>query len=316
VAGERVGIAQGAEPIKVVIAFPPGGTSTASMRPLQEPLLRLIGAPFELEYRPGAGGNVAALHVIQSKPDGRTLLFGHAGPLAINHHILVQTVFDAHRDLAPVAMVVEYPIVICAAAKLKVESLADLVALARRNQLVVASSGNGSIQHLASEIFSRAAGIRMIQIPFAGGGPLQQAFERGAIDVLLETGSNIVRHVQAGTLRALAVMAPERLPLLPAVPTLAEAGTTGLDVAAWFGLLAPVRTPDDIVRRIGAATLDALAQPEVRTALKAIGGIPKPMAADAFAAFIARENERWGKVIRDAGVTPLGTGTRSIGTPQ
>jgi tripartite-type tricarboxylate transporter receptor subunit TctC len=111
-------------------------------------------------------------------------------------------------------------------------------------------------------------------------------------------------------------MAPVRLPLLPAVPTLAEAGMAGLDVAAWFGLLAPVRTPDDIIRRIGTATLDALAQPEVRTALEAIGGIPKPMAADAFAAFIARENERWGKAIRDVGVTPLGTSTRSIGTPQ
>jgi tripartite-type tricarboxylate transporter receptor subunit TctC len=304
------------EPYRVVIAFPPGGTSTASMQPLQEPLREALGAPVELEYKPGAGGNVAALHVIQSKPDGHTLLFGHAGPLAINHHILVQTVFDAQRDLSPLAMVVEYPIVICAAAKLNVKSLPELLVLAQRKQLVVGSSGNGSIQHLAAEIFGRVADIRMVHIPFAGGGPLQQAFERGAIDVLLETGSNIVKHVHAGTLRPLAVMARERLAILPDVPTLAEEGTQDLEVAAWFGLLAPSRTPDLMKRLIAAAALDALSRPDVRAALADIGGLVNPKGPEQFGAFIAQENDRWGRIIRDSGVKPLGTGSRSIGTPQ
>jgi tripartite-type tricarboxylate transporter receptor subunit TctC len=309
--------AQDAEPIKVVIAFPPGGTSTASMQPLRTPLRQALGAPIELDYRPGAGGNVAALHVVQSKPDGRTLLFGHAGPLAINHHILVQTVFDAHKDLSPVALIVEYPIVVCVAARLNAAKLSDLVDLARRKQLVVGSSGNGSIQHLAAEMFSRTAGIQMVHIPFAGGGPLQQAFERGAIDVLLETGSNIVKHVQAGTLRPLGVMARERLAIMPAVPTLAEQGMPGLDAAAWFGLLAPSRTPHDLLLRISKATIDALAEPDVRAALFSLGGIVRPMAPDPFRKFIASEDERWGKLIRDIGVTPLGVGVnRSIGTPQ
>jgi len=234
--------AQEAEPIKIVIAFPPGGTSTASLQPLRAPLAASLGAPIEFDYRPGLGGNVATLHVIQAKPDGRTLLFGHAGPLAINHHILVQTVFDPQRDLVPLAMVVQYPIVICAAAKLNVSTLGELIERAHRNQLVAGSSGNGSIQHLAIETFSRTTGSRLLHIPFAGGGPLQQSFERGVIDVLLETGSNIVKHVQAGTLRPLAVMARERLSTLPEVPTLAEAGIEGLDVSAWFGLLAPTRS--------------------------------------------------------------------------
>src|SRR5262245_12508363 len=176
--------AQDAEPIKIVIAFPPGGTSTASLQPLRAPLAASLGAPIEFDYRPGLGGNVATLHVIQAKPDGRTLLFGHAGPLAINQHILVQTVFDAQRDLIPLAMVVQYPIVICAAAKLNVSTLTELIDLARRNQLVAGSSGNGSIQHLALETFSRATGAKILHIPFAGGGPLQQSFERGVIDVL------------------------------------------------------------------------------------------------------------------------------------
>jgi tripartite-type tricarboxylate transporter receptor subunit TctC len=238
----RAAAAQDAEPIKIVIAFPPGGTSTASLQPLRAPLAASLGAPIEFDYRPGLGGNVATLHVIQAKPDGRTLLFGHAGPLAINHHILVQTVFDAQRELTPLAMVVQYPIVICAAAKLNVSTLGELIERAHRNQLVAGSSGNGSIQHLAIETFSRTTGSRLLHIPFAGGGPLQQSFERGVIDVLLETGSNIVKHVQAGTLRPLAVMARERLSTLPEVPTLAEAGIEGLDVSAWFGLLAPTRS--------------------------------------------------------------------------
>ena len=183
----------------------------------------------------------------------------------------------------------------------------DLIDLGRREQLIAGSSGNGSIQHLALETFSRTTGAKILHIPFAGGGPLQEAFERGALGVLLETGSNIVKHVQAGTLRPLAVMARERLSILPAVPTLAEAGIDGLEVSAWFGLLAPARTPDDISARITEATLAALQQPDVRDALVAIGGLVTPMGADAFKRFIADENERWGRVIAASGLVPLGT---------
>jgi tripartite-type tricarboxylate transporter receptor subunit TctC len=313
----RAAAAQDAEPIKIVIAFPPGGTSTASLQPLRAPMRASLGAPVELEYRPGLGGNVATLHVIQAKPDGRTLLFGHAGPLAINHHILVQTVFDAQRDLVPLAMVVQYPIVICAAAKLNVSSLKELIELARHEQLVAGSSGNGSIQHLALETFSRTTGAKILHIPFAGGGPLQEAFERGVLGVLFETGSNIVKHVHAGTLRPLAVMARERLSTLPDVPTLAEAGIDGLDVSAWFGLLAPARTPDDMSTRISAATLAALEQPEVRAALAAIGGLVTPMGAEVFKRFIADENERWGRVIAASGLVPIGTNPIGrMGTPH
>jgi tripartite-type tricarboxylate transporter receptor subunit TctC len=310
--------AQEAEPIKIVIAFPPGGTSTASLQPLRAPLGASLGAPIEFEYRPGLGGNVATLRVIEAKPDGRTLLFGHAGPLAINHHILVQTVFDPQGDLRPLAMVVQYPIVICAAARLNVSTLKELIDLARREQLVAGSSGNGSIQHLALETFSRATGAKVLHIPFAGGGPLQEAFERGALTVLLETGSNIVKHVQAGTLRPLAVMARERLSTLPDVPTFVEAtGTAGLEVSAWFGLLAPARTPDDISARITEATLAALERPDVRAALTAIGGLVTPMDAGVFKRFIADENERWGRVIAEAGLVPIGTSpVGRIGTPH
>jgi tripartite-type tricarboxylate transporter receptor subunit TctC len=308
---------QGVTPVTIVIAFPPGGTSTASLKPLQAPLGASLEAPIDFDYRPGLGGNVATLHVIQSKPDGRTLLFGHAGPLCINHHILVQSVFDPQRDLAPIAMVVHYPIVICAAARLGVTNLDGLIARARKNQLVAGSSGNGSIQHLACEIFSRTAGFKLVHIPFAGGGPLQEAFERGALELLLETGSNIVKHVKAGTLNAIAVMGQERLEILPDVPTLAEAGMPGLDVSAWFGLLAPAQVPADMRARITASTLAALEQRDVRAALAAIGGLALPMDAEAFRRHIAAENDRWRHVINSSGLVPIGTDPlRSIGTPR
>jgi tripartite-type tricarboxylate transporter receptor subunit TctC len=313
----QAGVAQEAPPFRIVIAFPPGGTSTASLSPMTGPLGDALGAPIELEYKPGAGGNVAALYVIQSPPDGHTLLFGHAGPLAINHHLLVQTVFDAHRDLRPIAMVVQYPIVICVAAKFPATNLKELIDLAQHNQLVVGSSGNGSIQHLAYETFCRANGLKMVHIPFAGGGPLQQAFERGALDVLFETGSNIVSHVRAGKLRPLAVMGRERLSILPEVPTITEAGLSGLDVSAWFGLLAPARTPDDVAERITEATIKSLELPQVREALNAIGGLPASMRGDAFRRFITAEDERWGSIIRASSAEAAGSGaSRSLGTPQ
>lgn len=292
------------EPIRVTIAFPPGGTSTASMTPLLVPLAASLGRPIELEYRPGAGGNVAALHVARAAPDGATLLFGHAGPLAINHHINARSFFDPIKDFRPLALVVRYPIVISVAISTPIQTLADLNRLARESELVVGSSGNGSVQHLASELYRHEVGIRMLHVPFAGGGPLQQALLRGDLQVLFETGSNTVAHIKSGRLRALAVMWHERLASLPDVPTLAEAGYPGMEVSAWFGLLAPAATPDDIATRLSDATLDALKRPEVRQALTEIGGLTSPMSSAEFRALIAAENARWGRIVRDAAIKP------------
>lgn len=303
------------EPLHIVIAFPPGGTSTALIKPLEAPLRAALGLPLVRDYKPGAGGNVAALSVVQAKPDGRTLLVGHAGPLAINHHILVQSAFDAQKDLAPLAMLVEFPIVICVAARHGVETLAQLVALAKRKRLVVGSSGNGSIQHLASEILSREAEIETVHIPFAGGGPLQQAFERGAIDLMLETGSNVIKHVREGTAKAVAVMSRERLSILPDAPTLLETGAHSVDVAAWFGLLAPSGTPPAVQARLSGAVVAAVQSAEVDAAYREIGGIPRPIGAEDFAKHIAAESERWGKLIQEAGLSRRGS-SGTIGTPQ
>ncbi len=315
--GSRQTTAQAA-PFKVLIAFPPGGTSTASMQPLAGPMGARLGAPVELVYKPGAGGDVAAVEAARAVPDGRTLFFGHAGPLAINPHLNVLQAFDPLKDLAAIAQVVQFPIVVCAHSKLGVTDIKSLIALGKTRQLVIGSSGNGSVQHLAGEAFKRAYGLQLLHLPFAGGGPVQEALSRGALDVLCETGSNVVRHIREGRLVGLAVMAKQRLATLPDVPTFAELGETPpLDVSAWFGLLVPAATPQDVQSRISSTVLSILDEPAVKKALSDIGGLPLPLGPKAFAELIVTEHARWGKFIKDAGLKPTGTDpSTSIGTPR
>lgn len=300
----RAGAQEDTAPVKVVIAFPPGGTSTASMQPLQGPLGAALKTKVELEYKPGAGGNVAALHVAQAPADGRTLLFGHAGPLCINHHINTRSFFDAEKDFAPLAQVVRFPLVICAASRLGVGDLAGLISMAGQREMVVGSSGNGSIQHLGGELFRRKYNARFLHVPFAGGGPLQEALVRGDLELMFETGSNVVSHVRSGRLKALAVMGEERLKVLPETQTLRELGVSDLDVSAWFGLLAPAGTAQDRRDAVAGATLAALASGEIRDALERVGGVAAPLGQTDFAAWIAQENIRWRDLVKSAGIRP------------
>jgi tripartite-type tricarboxylate transporter receptor subunit TctC len=307
--GARLAFAAGPGPIKVVIAFPPGGTSTASMQPIMPFLARSLDADIALEYMPGSGGDLAAFAVAKAAPDGRTLLFGHAGPLSINPHLLQQSFFDPAKDLVPVAQVIAFPIVLCAHDKLNVRDLDGLIAAGTSRALVTGSSGNGSMQHLAGEVLRRAVGIQTLHIPFAGGGPLQEALVKGALDIVCETGSNVVKHIQEERLVPIAVMAEQRLATLPHVPTFVELGRADLVIDAWFGLVAPAGTPPDVLGRIEAATLQALREPSVATAYDAIGGIPAPLGQTAFAARIAAETARWRDTIASARISPLGTQT-------
>jgi len=316
-AAPRLARAQSGDPIRIVIAFPPGGTSTASTSPMLEPLGAKLGAKVVQVYKPGAGGDVAALEAINAVPDGRTLFFGHAGPMAINPHITVLRVFEPLQALAPIAQVVQFPIVVCAHTKLGVTDIKSLVALGKTRQLVVGSSGNGSVQHLAGEAFKRAYGLQTLHLPFAGGGPVQEALQKGALDVLCETGSNVVRHIREGRLAGIAVMSKQRLATLPEVPTFAELGEPSLDVSAWFGLLVPAATPQAMQDKLGTAVLEVLELPQVKQALLDIGGLPSPLGPAAFKDYITAEYTRWGTFIKEAGLKPTGTEAgSSIGTPR
>jgi tripartite-type tricarboxylate transporter receptor subunit TctC len=301
-------LAQGfpSRPMRILIAFPPGGTSTTSTQPIAAYLARTLGQPVTLEYHPGAGGNVAAMAAIQAPADGHTLFFGHAGPLAINHHINKKSFFDPATDFKPVTLAVSYPLVIATQPALGTADLKSFVAYARTRHLdlVFGSAGNGSFQHLAGEMFSGAAGVRFLHVPFAGGGPLQAAFLKGDVQVVFETGSNVVAHVQSGKMRALAVMSPTRLPALPQAPTIAEAGGPEVIAAAWFGFVVSGKTPTEIVERLDTTIQAALGDPAVMATLQAIGARIDALGPAPFARFIAEENVRWKRIVETAGIQP------------
>ncbi|MET0605563.1 MAG: tripartite tricarboxylate transporter substrate binding protein [Beijerinckiaceae bacterium] len=297
-------LAQAQHPYRIVVGFPPGGLSADATTPLVSGLSRRLDAGVEIDYRPGAGGNVAALHVARSEGDGRTLLFGHAGPLSINQHINPRSYFDPVKDLAPIVLIARFPLVICVSSKLGLNNLSEFVDLARSREVVVGSSGNGSIQHLACEIFRQNTGMKFLHVPFAGGGPLQDAFLRGDVEALFETGSNVVKFIIDGKLTPLAVMGHERLAILPDAPPLWELGYPGLDVAAWFGLLAPASTELAVREKMTETVFDVFRDENVRIAYNAMGATAVPIGPSGFAAFIESETDRWRVVVRDAKIKP------------
>jgi tripartite-type tricarboxylate transporter receptor subunit TctC len=183
------------------------------------------------------------------------------------------------------------------------KAFVDLVKTTKQ-EMVFGSSGNGSVQHLSGEMFKRRAGIDFLHVPLAGGGPLQKAFLQGELQVIFETGANVVPNYQAGKMKALAVMADERLIVMPEVPTMAEAGYPDMRSEAWFGFLAPRGTPDAVVQRLHAVISDALQQPEVRNPLIGLGTRLIDGGPAAFAAFIAEEDRRLGKLVKEVGVKP------------
>lgn len=294
------------KPITIIIAFPPGGTSTSSTKPIADYMSGVLGVPVNLDYKPGAGGNVASIAAVRAPADGHTLLFGHAGPLAINHHINKDSFFDPFNDLMPVNLSLSYPIVMAVQPSLGVATVQEFVAMARahRQEIVFGSSGNGSVQHLTGEMFKRRAGINYLHVPLAGGGPLQRAFLQGELQVIFETGSNVMPNYAAGKMRPLAVMAAERLSVMPEVPTMAEAGFPDMLSEAWFGFLVPKGTPAEVIARLNEVVSQALKQPEVRTPLLALGTRIVDGGPAMFADYIRAEDRRLGVLVKEVGVKP------------
>ena len=266
----------------------------------------MLGQPVNLEYKPGAGGNVAANFAISAPADGHTLLFGHAGPLAINHHINKSSFFDPARDLIPINLSVGYPIVITVQPDIPVSSILEFVGMSKKadRELIFGSSGNGSIQHLSGEMFKRHTGLKFLHVPFAGGGPLQKAFLSGQLQVIFETGSNVIENYKAGKMKPLAVMATERLAVLPNVPTLAEAGYPNLLSEAWFGFLTTKSTPQSAIDKLDGAITAALKDPEVREQLTQLGARIINGGQKAFAAYIAEQDKYLGQLVKEVGVKP------------
>jgi tripartite-type tricarboxylate transporter receptor subunit TctC len=290
-------------PVTLVVAFPPGGASDVLARILGRKLEQVLAQPFVIDNRPGAGGNVAAEAVAHAAPDGYTLLAGNNAILATNAALYKKINFDPVADFAPVGLIGSQANILVVSPGVPVKSMAELIALAKANpgKLNFASSGHGLAAHLAGELFKAEAKIDIVHVPYKGAAPALQDVIAGHVQMMFATASSVVSHIQDGKVRPLAVATLKRTAVLPDIPTMDELGLKGFDATTWHGLVAPVRTPSDVVVALNRALTATLADAGVKKSLgdlgvDIIGGTPEE-----FAAYIKSEIPKWTAIIKASG---------------
>lgn len=292
-------------PTTVLVPNPPGGGTDFAARLFQDALSRALGTSVVIDNRPGANGNIAILAAVRAAPDGHTLLMQYSGYHAGNLAMMRDPGWDPVRDLLPVGMATVAPHGIFVAPELPVSDLAGFIAYAkvRPGRLNYASSGNGSIQHIAGALFSRAIGVEMTHVPYRGAAPALQDVAGGRVEMFITTPSSAIGLARGGRLKALSIASEARISALPEVPTTAEAGLPGFVVDAWFAFFAPAGTPPEIVGRINSALREATAQPDVRRRAEEGGVILRPLTVAEMDAVARREIETLGRTIRENGIT-------------
>ncbi|WP_260987655.1 tripartite tricarboxylate transporter substrate binding protein [Roseomonas gilardii] len=291
-------------PVRIVVPFTPGGSTDILARALGAELQEVLGQPFVVENRGGAGGTIGTEAVAHAPPDGHTLMMGHIGTLAVNPALYHNLSFDTATAFAPVVLVAIVPNVMVVNPKLQAKTVPELVALAKEKPggLTYGSGGNGSAAHIAAVAFSLAAGIEMTHVPYRGTGPMMNDLISGAIDLTLTGGPPALPAVRGGLLRALGVSSLQRLAAAPDIPTIAEQGMPGFEAVQWYGLVAPARTPPAIVARLNTESARILKGEKLQPRLEAEGAVAAPGTPEEFGRFITAERERWGDVIRRTGV--------------
>jgi tripartite-type tricarboxylate transporter receptor subunit TctC len=290
-------------PVRIVVPFPAGGSNDVIARLMAQKLGEAWGKSVIVENRPGAGGNVGAEYVARSAPDGYTLLLTAPGPLAVNQTLYSHPSFDPLKVFAPVALVASVPIVLMVHPSVKAKTVAELIALAKAEpgKLNFGSSGNGSTNHLAGELFKSLAGIDIVHVPYRGAAPAMNDLIAGHIPMMFDNMPAVRPQVEAGAVRALAVAGATRSSVFPDVPTMEEAGVKGFEATAWFGLVAPVKTPADVLTILDTTSAKVLKDPDTAKKFAALGADPGVAVGDAFGAFLKAEAEKWGKVVRASG---------------
>jgi len=292
-------------PVTLVVPTAPGGSTDFTARLISDALSRALGQPVVVDNRPGGSGNIGNLQVARAKADGYTLLVAYSGYQVGNPHLFKKAGWDPIKDFAPVGMLTRAPQVVTISTKLPVNTLAELIAYAKANpgKVNYASSGNGSIQHIAGELFKQLTGTFITHIPYRGSGPAVQDLLGGQVDLHITTPASVVSHIKAGKLKALAVTSNERLTALPQVPTATEAGLKGFNLDSWFALYAPAGTPPDIVQQLNTEIGKILATPDIRKKAEDAGTLVEHMSPQQLGDFTKKEFEAWGKVINDAKIT-------------
>jgi tripartite-type tricarboxylate transporter receptor subunit TctC len=291
------------KPVRIIVPFPPGGSADAASRSMAEKLAAMWGQPVVLEHKPGAGTTIAAAYVATSPPDGYTILFCGAISHAASANLYHNLSYDALKSFAPLGTISLSPFILVVNPGIKATTVRELVELAkaRPGELNYASSGNGASPHLAAEMFARAAGIRMVHVPFKGMQPALVALVSGEVDLTFADIA-VMPLVRSGRLRALAVTTAKPSPLVPGVPTLAAAGVAGVEIPSVAGFIAPAGTPRETVAFINTSMGRALASSDLRERLIGLGFEPYETSPEEFGAFLAAEVRRYAQVIRDAGI--------------
>ena len=291
-------------PVRIVIPLSPGGTTDVPGRIIAQKLSETLGQQFYVENRAGAGGTIGSDFVAKANADGYTLLLT-ATPFVITPHVYKKLPYDALADFTPVIRIASGPYVLVVHPSLGVNSVRELIAAAKKEpgKIDFASSGNGSAQHLVTELFMYMAGIKLNHVPYKGSGPAQQDLMSGIIKVSFVGTPIAIPHMKSGRLKALGVSTAKRSPEMPDVPTLAQAGVPGYEAIVWIGMLAPAGTPREIIAKLNGEIGKLVRADEVKKLLTPTGMEPDPDTPEQFGAYLKADYDKWGKVVRDSGAT-------------
>lgn len=292
------------KPITMVVTYPAGGGADTMARLIAPKLGEALGQPIVIENKPGASGQIGAAAVAKAAPDGYTLMLD-ASSFAVNPALFSKLPYDSDKAFKPIGVIALFPNVLLVNPAVPAASVKELVTQAKlkKNALSYASSGNGSAQHLAGAMFESAAGVDMLHVPYKGGAPALNDVIGGQVPVFFGNLASTLQHVQAGKLKPLAVTSARRSPILPAVPTMAEAGVAGYEVYEWNVLFAPAGTPEGIVSKLASALQKALDAPDVKARIAQLGGEIQTAKPDAAQQFVRQQTTLWAKLVRERGIS-------------
>ena len=289
-------------PVRLIVTVPPGGAADFIARLVGGKLGDALGQPVLVENRGGAGGTIAADAVAKAAPDGYTLLQNSITTHGVGPHLYSKLPYDPVKDFSAVSGLALLPLIMAVNAELPAKTVNDVVALAKKENLNFASSGNGGAPHMAAELFKSVTGAPITHVPYKGSGPAVADLVGGRVQIMFDAAPALIAHIRAGKLRVLAAASAERNRLLPEVPTFAELGHPRVAVSLWYGLLAPAATPAAIVTRLNAEVTKILQSADVREKLAAQGAEPMAGTPQAFASFMREEMAKWAPVVKQAGV--------------
>jgi tripartite-type tricarboxylate transporter receptor subunit TctC len=295
-----------ARPITVIVPFPAGGGTDVLTRGLAEKMQAGTGWTIVVDNKGGASGNIGLAAAAKAAPDGHTIAMGQTANLAINPTLFPSVPFDPLKDFAPIILVAQYPVAFVVAEQSKYKTIGDVIAAAKAKpgEVTMATPGQGTVAHLAGELFQRKAGVKFTHVPYKGAAQALINVVGGQVDLFIASTESVMSQVSGGKVRPLAVTSAKRISALEKVPTIAESGYPGFEAPTWFGLVAPAKTPAEIITRLNAEAEKALQNPDFVKRLAGSGGEPIGGPPQRFAELLRTDFAKWGAVVREAGIKP------------